>query len=86
MNRSPVDDYCKCSSVQHRTSTNSFAGHVDVRMRYQNMNISLPICADGGKHLPGHPEFCTLAAFRDRVQELTPVDWDAECAPDGKAG
>ena len=56
----------------------------DVRMRYQNRNLTLPICAEEGKHLPGHPEFCTLAAFRDRVKELTPVDWEAECAPGGK--
>ncbi|KAI0683768.1 histidine phosphatase superfamily [Cytidiella melzeri] len=51
-----------------------------VRMRYQNKSLSLPMCADEGKHLPGYPEFCTLAAFRDRVKELTPVDWDAECS------
>ncbi|KAJ7637137.1 histidine phosphatase superfamily [Roridomyces roridus] len=50
-----------------------------VRMRYQNKNMALPVCAEEGKHLDGHPEICTLAAFRDRVKELTPVDWDAEC-------
>ncbi|KAL0566125.1 hypothetical protein V5O48_015895 [Marasmius crinis-equi] len=55
-----------------------------VRMRYQNRNLPLPICADEGKHLPGSPEFCTLEAFRGRVKELTPVDWDAECAPGGR--
>ncbi|KAJ6486924.1 histidine phosphatase superfamily [Mycena sanguinolenta] len=54
-----------------------------VRMRYQNKNMALPICAEEGKHLPGSPEFCTLAAFRERVKELTPVDWDAECASTG---
>ncbi|KAJ3551009.1 hypothetical protein NM688_g4955 [Phlebia brevispora] len=52
-----------------------------VRMRYQNRNMILPMCQAEGKHLPGHPEFCTLAAFRDRVKELTPVDWTAECSP-----
>ncbi|PSR78600.1 hypothetical protein PHLCEN_2v7347 [Hermanssonia centrifuga] len=56
-----------------------------IRMRYQNRNLVLPICANEGKHLPGHPEFCTLAAFRDRVRELTPADWEAECAASGKA-
>ncbi|KAF9255270.1 phosphoglycerate mutase-like protein [Marasmius fiardii PR-910] len=55
-----------------------------VRMRYQNKTLALPICADEGKHLPGSPEFCTLEAFRNRVKELTPVDWDAECAPGGR--
>ena len=48
-------------------------------MRYQNQNKPLPLCAEEGKHLPGHPEFCTLAAFRQRVKELTPDDWEAEC-------
>ncbi|KAI0073642.1 phosphoglycerate mutase-like protein [Panus rudis PR-1116 ss-1] len=52
-----------------------------VRMRYQNRNLVLPVCSEQGKHLPGSPEFCTLAAFRERVKELTPEDWDAECAP-----
>jgi len=54
-----------------------------VRMRYQNKNMTLPICAEEGKHLAGSPEFCTLAAFRERVKELTPVDWDSECASSG---
>ncbi|KAF8189862.1 histidine phosphatase superfamily [Mycena galopus ATCC 62051] len=54
-----------------------------VRMRYQNKNMALPVCAEEGKHLPGSPEFCTLAAFRERVKELTPVDWDTECASTG---
>ncbi|KAH9849601.1 phosphoglycerate mutase-like protein [Lenzites betulinus] len=51
-----------------------------VRVRYQNENKALPVCAEAGKHLPGAPEFCTLAAFRERVQELTSDDWEAECA------
>lgn len=52
----------------------------DVRVRYQNENKVLPLCAEEGKHLPGSPEFCTLAAFAERVRELTPKDWEAECA------
>jgi len=55
-----------------------------VRMRYQNKNMVLPICAEEGKHLPSFPEFCTLAAFRERVQELTPLDYESECAPAGR--
>ncbi|KAK7046664.1 acid phosphatase [Favolaschia claudopus] len=54
-----------------------------VRMRYQNRNMALPVCAEEGKHLPGSPEFCTLSAFRERVKELTPVDWDTECVSTG---
>lgn len=56
-----------------------------VRMRYQNENMTLPICADEGKHLSGSPEFCTLTAFRERVKELTPLDWDSECSPAGRS-
>ncbi|KAF8999109.1 phosphoglycerate mutase-like protein [Cyathus striatus] len=44
-----------------------------VRMRYQNRNMALPICSEDGKHLEGHPEFCTLAAFRERVNDLVPT-------------
>jgi len=51
-----------------------------VRMRYQNKNMALPVCSEAGKHLPGFPEFCTLATFQTRVKELTPSDWDSECA------
>jgi len=56
-----------------------------IRMRYQNKNMHLPICADEGKHLPGSPEFCTVTAFLDRIKELAPVDWEAECTPAGRA-
>jgi len=55
-----------------------------VRMRYRNKNLVLPICAEDGKHLPGSPEFCTLAAFRERVHELSPLDFESECAPAGR--
>ncbi|KAG8703055.1 hypothetical protein FRC09_004381 [Ceratobasidium sp. 395] len=50
-----------------------------VRMRYQNQNLALPACAAPGAHLPGSPEFCTLAAFQEHVRTLTPTDWNAEC-------
>lgn len=55
-----------------------------VRMRYQNKNMYLPICSEDGKHLAGSPEFCTLAAFKERVEVLTPTDWEAECSPSGR--
>lgn len=50
-------------------------------MRYQNMNLALPFCADKGKHLEGAPEFCTFKAFRERMKEMIPDDWEAECVP-----
>ncbi|KAJ3555289.1 hypothetical protein NP233_g12246 [Leucocoprinus birnbaumii] len=51
-----------------------------VRMRYQNQTMPLPLCAEEGKHLNGAPEFCTFKAFRERMKELIPDDWDAECS------
>ncbi|KAG2003286.1 hypothetical protein CC2G_003902 [Coprinopsis cinerea AmutBmut pab1-1] len=51
-----------------------------VRMRHQNKDMSLPICAKEGKHLPGRPEFCTLEAFKERVEQFVPKDWEAECS------
>ncbi|KXN89150.1 putative acid phosphatase SPBC4.06 [Leucoagaricus sp. SymC.cos] len=55
-----------------------------IRMRYQNKNMALPFCAEEGKHLDGAPEFCTFKAFRERMKELIPDDWDAECTPSGR--
>ncbi|KAF9447139.1 phosphoglycerate mutase-like protein [Macrolepiota fuliginosa MF-IS2] len=54
-----------------------------VRVRHQNKNMHLPLCAEKGKHLEGAPEFCTFKAFRERMKELIPEDWDAECVPTG---
>ncbi|KAG8885363.1 hypothetical protein FRB97_001438 [Tulasnella sp. 331] len=50
-----------------------------VRMRYQNKTLRLPACAAPSDHLPDHPEFCTLEAFRRFVRNLAPDDWEAEC-------
>jgi len=51
-----------------------------VRMRYQNKTLILPACSAPTDHLMGHPEFCTLGAFQRRVDQLTPKDWEEECA------
>ena len=75
-------DYCKLLLV-YRVVYFSWE-FLDIRMRYQNRNMFLPICSEDGKHFPGSPEFCTLAAFRERVKELTPDDFEAECAPAGR--
>lgn len=56
-----------------------------VRMRYQNRSLPLPFCGAEGKHLEGSPEFCTLEAFKERVKELTPEDWEVECSPAGRS-
>ncbi|OCB89129.1 phosphoglycerate mutase-like protein [Sanghuangporus baumii] len=59
-----------------------FTNSVDkvVRVRYKNQNLSLPFCSSQGKHMEGHPEFCTLAAFQERIRELVPADWETACA------
>ena len=72
-----LPDICVCIVM---TAILIFYLPTDVRVRYQNENKVLPLCAEEGKHLPGSPEFCTLAAFAERVRELTPKDWEAECA------
>ena len=54
--------------------------NLDIRMRYKNKNLILPMCAKEGDHLAGSPEFCTLSVFQRRVKELTPGNWKAECA------
>jgi len=66
----------------HFGTSSAYPQHY-VRMRYQNKNMVLPFCAQVGNHLEGHPEFCKLAAIRERVKELTPTDWDVECSPMG---
>ncbi|GJJ10525.1 hypothetical protein Clacol_004751 [Clathrus columnatus] len=53
-----------------------------IRMRYQNRTLPLPICAEHGKHLEGYPEFCTLEAFKEAVEDLIPYDFEAECLAD----
>ena len=55
-----------------------------VRMRYQNQDVAIPHCKLKGNHLPGAQEFCTLKAFQERIRELTPEDWGAECIPQGE--
>jgi acid phosphatase len=59
--------------------------YTDVRMRYGNRSLKLPLCAAPGRHLPGSPEFCTLEAFSKRAIELAPMDWESECQATSKA-
>ncbi|KAF8157020.1 histidine phosphatase superfamily [Crassisporium funariophilum] len=71
-------------SILSRFGTSSASPRHYVRMRYQNKDMVLKTCAEPGKHLEGHPEFCTFAAFQERVKELTPTNWDVECSPSGR--
>ncbi|KAH0581940.1 hypothetical protein H2248_011610 [Termitomyces sp. 'cryptogamus'] len=81
----PVPEFCTLVPLK---TVNTDLSHdaTDIRMRYQNKNMILPACAEKGKHLPGSPEFCTLAAFGERVKELTPTDFESECTPAGRFG
>ena len=49
-------------------------------MRSQNKDVALPLCAEEGKHLPGHPEFCTMKAFQEGMKGIIPQDWEKECS------
>ncbi|EPQ29696.1 uncharacterized protein PFL1_02916 [Pseudozyma flocculosa PF-1] len=54
-----------------------------VRVRYGDRTMKLPACADQGKHYEGHPELCTLEAFRGIVKELQHPkgwNWEQQCA------
>jgi acid phosphatase len=50
-----------------------------VRVRYNDTPVTLPFCARPGNHLPGDTSFCTLVAFKQIADQMTPLDWRAEC-------
>ena len=58
-------------------------GHY-VRCRYGDETLRLPGCATQGAHYPGHPELCTLDAFRaivvDRLRHPEGMPAQEECA------
>ncbi|KAF7190053.1 putative acid phosphatase SPBC4.06 [Pseudocercospora fuligena] len=53
-------------------------GHY-VRLRYNDKPVALPFCKAPGRHLEGDESFCTLAAFKEAADMITPKDWKAEC-------
>ncbi|KAK4504638.1 hypothetical protein PRZ48_002599 [Zasmidium cellare] len=53
-------------------------GHY-VRIRYNDRPVTLPFCKPQGKHLEGDETFCSLAAFKEAADMITPKDWKAEC-------
>lgn len=40
-------------------------------------------CKSAGKHRDGDESLCTLAAFREVIEKVRPVDWSAECRVPG---
>ncbi|KAK5116463.1 hypothetical protein LTR62_008012 [Meristemomyces frigidus] len=54
-------------------------GEYYVRLRYNDNPVSLPYCAQPGKHLEGDKSFCTLTAFKEAADSFTPTDWKGQC-------
>lgn len=54
-------------------------GHY-VRVRYNDEPVTIPGCKAAGNHLEGDETFCTLKAFKDIVDKITPKNWRKECA------
>lgn len=50
-----------------------------VRLRYNDNPISIPYCAQAGRHLQGDESFCTLTAFKEAADSFTPREWKAQC-------
>jgi acid phosphatase len=50
-----------------------------VRIRYNDKPIALPFCKTPGRHLEGDETFCTLKAFKEAADLVTPKDWKKEC-------
>jgi acid phosphatase len=53
-------------------------GHY-VRLRYNDQSVALPFCKAPGRHLEGDETFCTLKAFKEAADLVTPKDWKKEC-------
>ncbi|EPS43239.1 hypothetical protein H072_2771 [Dactylellina haptotyla CBS 200.50] len=52
-----------------------------VRMRYNDTPVQVRYCEAAGRHLEGNPQFCTLEAFKEVVDKVSPEDWKTECLP-----
>ncbi|RPA78662.1 phosphoglycerate mutase-like protein [Ascobolus immersus RN42] len=50
-----------------------------VRLRYNDNPVVVKGCKPAGKHLEGDESFCTLEAFKEIVEKVSPPDWRAEC-------
>ncbi|KAL1893858.1 hypothetical protein Cpir12675_003926 [Ceratocystis pirilliformis] len=50
-----------------------------VRLRYNDRSVVVPGCKAPNKHFPGDESFCTLAAFKEIVDNITPRHWKTEC-------
>lgn len=51
-----------------------------VRVKYNGKPVSLPACAAEDKHMLQDATMCSMAAFKEFVKSVAPVDYSAECA------
>ena len=64
-------------SMPH-TTKQKLEGHY-VRLRYNDQPVALPFCKAPGRHLEGDETFCTLKAFKEAADLVTPKNWKDEC-------
>ncbi|OQN96187.1 hypothetical protein B0A48_17694 [Cryoendolithus antarcticus] len=60
------------------TQQSSLDGHF-VRVRYNDTPMTIPYCRAAGRHLEGDESFCTLRAFKEAADAVTPRNWKEEC-------
>lgn len=74
---------CELFDDERASKTDTSEDRAYVRCRYGDEVLQLPGCAPDKKHYPGHPELCTLAAFRevvvDRLRNPANVSREVEC-------
>jgi len=51
-----------------------------VRIRYNDVPVTVAGCRKPGKHLEGNETFCTLEEFKRIADKFTPKDWKAACS------
>ncbi|USW50037.1 Putative histidine phosphatase superfamily, clade-2, histidine acid phosphatase active [Septoria linicola] len=61
-----------------RSTQQNLDGHY-IRLRYNDQPVALPFCKAPGRHLEGDETFCTLKAFKEAADLVTPVNWKKEC-------
>lgn len=50
-----------------------------VRLRYNDQPVTIPFCKPAGRHHKNDETFCTLAAFKEAADSVTPRNWKQEC-------
>lgn len=50
-----------------------------VRLRYNEKPVIVQACKKPGHHLEGDESFCTMAAFKEAIEKVTPANWKNEC-------